>query len=434
MSDLDPPQSLSIQGIRSVTNRIKHFPDTLRDTFLTRFQNVRLTGRSIHYPNCLLQVGSSLINPYDERVMSLQKDSFYDDDQWTPPLQHSIKKHFTEPVYFFIYNVDNYYHFVYDTLPILYGYLFLKREHPSLHLLIQTSHPTKQALPPFVIELLAACGITNLLFASKDTLYEKVYVGTSLTHGRHSNLLPSPKAYEIWNQITYPPHSLPKRFYVSRRSWTHGQTHNLGTNYTMRRQCVNETELVNLLKEYGIIEIFTECLTTDMKLAMFAQADIVVGVIGGGMCNLLFSPHTTRSVCIVTPTFLDVNERFRHSMDHTQSTYLHSTTHIPSPLLYTLYTRVKVVNLESPVYGHVGEIEEHLRGAYCVRMSSNDVAGFSQDFTMEARVLHEWELEPLDRGLNSPYHCKLAEVEAHLIRLGLTREANCMEEGLNETS
>jgi hypothetical protein len=422
MADLDPPTSVAIQGLRSMPNRFKHFPDTIRDTFLLTFHDVRLTGRSIHYPNCLLQTGSQYINPYDERVMSLQKDTFYDGDAWTPPhrLCTPASKRFVDPVYFFIYNVDNYYHFVYDTLPILYGYTTMKQTYPSLRLLIQTSHPTKKTLPPFVLEMLAAYGIENPLFAESDILYEKMFVGTSLTHGRQSNSPPSAQAYTVWNRLTYAPQSLPKRIYVSRRSWVHGETQNMGTNYTTRRKCMNEDAVVKMLKEHGIMEIFTECLSTEYKLAMFAQAEVVVGVIGGGMCNLLFSPQTTKSLCIVTPDFLRINERFKYSMDHTQIIYSHSAHHLPSPLKYTLYTRVKITNPESPAYGQVGEIEEHLtKGAYVVRMSSNDVAGFSQDFTngMEGRVFQEWELEPLDNGLNSPYICYIPQLETCLKKL-----------------
>ena len=422
MTDLDtsPSTPVKLQNLRSLQSRIFNFPDTIRETFLISLKNVRLTGRSIHYPNCLLLSDGKYINPYDERVMSLQKDTFYDDDMWYPSSQAHVNKRFIDPVYFFIYNVDNYYHFVYDTLPILYGYTSMKHKYPTLRLLIQTSHPSKKTLPPFVLEMLEAFGIPDPLFAEPDTLYEQMFVGTSLTHGRKSNSPPSAQAYRVWNQLSYTPRSLPKRIYVSRRSWIHGQTHNMGTNYTTRRKCINEDAVVKMLQKYGIMEIFTEGLSTKYKLAMFAQAEVVVGVIGGGMCNLLFSPQTTKSLCIVTPDFLEVNERFKYSMDHTQIVYSHSTHHVPSPHTYKLYSRVKVINPDSPVYGQVGEVEEHLiNSAYVVRMSSNDVAGFSQDFTngMEGRVLQERELEALDNGLNSPYVCDIVQLEMSLKKL-----------------
>jgi hypothetical protein len=154
MADLDliPTSTpVPIRGLRSIQRRVKHFPDPIRESFVIQLQNVRLTGRSIHYPNCLLQTTDGLINPYDERVMSLQKDTFYDGDKWAPPSKQPPSKQVcSDPVYFFIYNVDNYYHFIYDSLPILAGYFSMRETNPSLQLLIQTSHPTKQSLPPFV--------------------------------------------------------------------------------------------------------------------------------------------------------------------------------------------------------------------------------------------------------------------------------------------
>ena len=41
------------------------------------------------------------------------------------------------PVFFFIYNVENYYHFIYDTLPYLYYYFEVKKSVSNLKLLIE---------------------------------------------------------------------------------------------------------------------------------------------------------------------------------------------------------------------------------------------------------------------------------------------------------
>ena len=43
-------------------------------------KKISVSGRNPHYPNCLLYTQQKLINPYDEKVMSLNKDSFYDND------------------------------------------------------------------------------------------------------------------------------------------------------------------------------------------------------------------------------------------------------------------------------------------------------------------------------------------------------------------
>jgi capsular polysaccharide biosynthesis protein len=395
-----------------------------RETFIHLYTNVRLTGRNIHYPNCLLKVGSDLINPYDERVMSLQKDSFYDDDIWSEPQSQPQSQSTleTQPVFFFIYNVDNYYHFIYDTLPYLVAYFHLKQQIPSLRLVIHTSHPTKSALTPFVKDCLTNLGLIDAIqFADPNHLYTDLYVATSLTHGGKSNAPPSPLAFTIWGRFfASPTLQTPKRFYVSRRSWVHGQTSNMGTNYTTRRKCINENEVVDLLAKYTIVEVFTELLTMEQKIAYFKSAELVVGVIGGGMCNLLFSPQTTRSVCITTPYFLDINARFAYSMDHTRIIYSNCTQHYPYAGKFPLYSRVKIVNPANPYVGRIGEVEATILNSagnqIQLNLSSNDVAGFSQDFQIQAVYVNETDVEPLDLGLNSPYSCDLHQLELDIKR------------------
>ena len=61
--------------------------------------------------------------------MSLNKESFYDNNIYEDEIREiNNKKIINENVFFFIYNFDNYYHFLYDTLPYLYTYFELKKE------------------------------------------------------------------------------------------------------------------------------------------------------------------------------------------------------------------------------------------------------------------------------------------------------------------
>lgn len=399
-----------------VSEHIHTFEDSIRESFAVCLKNVFLTGRNIHYPNCLLISEERYVNPYDERVMSLQKDSFYENDEYletevpyTVPTGNVIPTQ----VFFFIYNVDNYYHFVYDSLPILAHYFTLKRTLPELQLLISTSHPSKATLPLFVQEFLVKLGVTDYKLASVDTYYKTVYIGTSLTHGRKSNEAPSREAFTIWNRLTSK-QTLPKRFYISRRSWIHGKTENMGTNYTTRRKCMNEDEVVTLLATYGIEEIFTELLSTEQKLELFKNAEFVVGIIGGGTCNLLFSPPSTKSLLLTTPFFLDINERFKYSMEHTQTYYSECSSHINSEQKHKLFSRVRVINTKLRDYGCIGEVEECIAGQYLVSISSNDVAGFSQDFHFKKETFNEDDLIAIDNGLNSPFRIDIDILERDL--------------------
>jgi hypothetical protein len=400
--------------------------DSIRDSSIKELRNCTFTGRNTHYPNCLLETQSQLVNPYDERVMSLQRDSFYDGDEWEPTHITVPDTTYHSPAYFFVYNVDNYFHFLYDTLPYLVGYFELRKIIPDLHLVLETSHPKKQTLPPFVVEMLRLLGV-SWTFVDPFAVYSTVFVSTSLTHGQKSNAPPSIVAQTVWNRLTAAaissqissfPTQTPKRFYVSRRTWVHNQTANLGTNYTTRRCCTNEDAVVALLKTYNIEEVFLELLTTEEKVAYFQNAELVVGVVGGGMCNCLFSPPTTKVLCLNTPYFLDINQRFQHTMTHTNLTISDCTTHAAFAGNFPLYSRVKVNNSANPWNGCVGEVEElPSPTTILVRLSSNDIAGFSQDFPQAAYIFDAAELQAVDKGLNSPYVVDIQALEANLKKL-----------------
>jgi Glycosyltransferase 61 len=406
---------MKLLSIRAYPEPQTVLDDTLRGSFVACFKDAQVTGRNLHYPNCLIETSTGLWNPYDERVMSLKRDSFYDNDEWLEYAPSETTQVETTPCFFFVYNVDNYFHFVYDTLPILASYFKLKETIPELKLLLNTSHPSKTTFAPFVTEFLMALGIETFALVSKSTRYETLYGSTSFTHGQKSNEAPSAPAYSVWSRLSSPIQDTPKRFYISRRSWVHGKTKNMGTNYTMRRKCENEDAVVELLARYGIQEVFTELLTTEEKIAYFQNAELVVGIVGGGMCNLLFSPHTTKSLCIDTPYFLEINERFQHSMGHTQLLVSKCSSHVPSPGPFKLYSRVRVINAESQYVGCVGEVESYPDSEHVeVSLSSNDIAGFSQDFPLTRAVLSVLDLEAVDYGLNSPFVCDLELLEQNL--------------------
>ena len=182
----------------------------------------------------------------------------------------------------------------------------------------------------------------------------------------------------------------------------------------MRRRCENEDTLVKILEKYNITEVFCEDLTMNEKIQMFSNAKLILGFIGGGMANCIFSKPSTKVLCLVSPTFLEINKRFAYSMNHTQVTYLYNCIHVPSKGKYTLYTRVKIVDTHSKYFNQIGEIENIDNEIYTITISRNDVAGFSQDFKMEVIKITEEFLEPLDGGLNSPFICDLNTIEEYL--------------------
>ena len=61
-------------------NKIYEKDDSERNIGYSIFDDVILTGRNLYYPNVLLYSNNTLISPYDEKIMSLNKDSFYDNN------------------------------------------------------------------------------------------------------------------------------------------------------------------------------------------------------------------------------------------------------------------------------------------------------------------------------------------------------------------
>ena len=180
-------------------------------------------------------------------------------------------------------------------------------------------------------------------------------------------------------------------------SWIHNDFSNIGTNYTTRRRLVNEDELVEKLKDEGYEEVFTEKLNTIDKILYFANATHVVGAIGGGISNVLFSPKSTKLEVLVSPTFLDVNKRFKYSLDCVDVNYNFNTKHVDKSELKQ-YMRVKTKDGKI-----VGEIEEINGNKITLSYSDGSNTGWNSQSIYKKLQLNVNDVEKLDNGLNSAW-------------------------------
>ena len=122
-----------------------------------KFDHCSVTGHNLYYPNVLLKTNDKLVLPLLERTMSLKSGTIYEKmDMKYEPIEHDIlsRQFCNNPVFFFIYNTDNYFHFLYDTLPYLISYMQLKHEIPELKLLMQYPNEQRAEFYPFVLEFL----------------------------------------------------------------------------------------------------------------------------------------------------------------------------------------------------------------------------------------------------------------------------------------
>jgi hypothetical protein len=403
--DLD---NISIIGKKYINNRVIKYKV---------YENILLIGRDLFYPNVLLLNNNDekIYSPYDEKIMSLNKSCFYDNNEYYYDKNNMINNTniiIKSPIFFFIYNFDNYYHYLYDTIPYLWTFLFLKKTNPNLKILI--NYPNKKYIfYKFNLDILyRLVNKEDIIIHDENNIYSQIFVSSSLTHGGMSNYPPRSEIYELYEMIKRnsicinPSLNNYEKIYISRRTWVNNDTSNIGTNYTTRRKMMNEDILVEELTKLGIKEIFTENLSIDEKVQLFATSRLIIGNIGGGMTNLLFSNKDTRTVIINTPHFLKINNRVKYSIEHTNFIYFNEVETYKEYCNQTipLFCRVKMI-LTGKYTDKIGEIIEYdsILNKYKVNISNNDIAGFNNDFIYDTEWFTPNDFILLDEGLNSPY-------------------------------
>lgn len=371
-----------------------------RDINIYKFNNVQSYGNGF-YPNCFFKSNNSIINFSTEKVMSLKDTeiSFKDTTD--------ISIDFTEntPLFYFVYNTENYYHFVYDTLSYLISYFKIKESVPNIKLLMNFPNQSDKKMYRFVTEFLELLDIKDdeIFILNKNTIYNEIYVSSSYTHGHDSNLPPRKEIHELYKSIVLKAKNiyngditnLPKKIYISRRTWVHGDTSNIGTNYTMRRKLDNEDNLVEFLVSKGFEEIFSEKLSTVEKIVLFNNVDVVVGSIGGGLCNVLFSEKDCQLLCIVSPIFLSINNRFKYCFDKVKTFYYDKTFHLENGI-WKKWMRVKYKDI-------IGEIEDVLVDELIISYTNEIVAGWNDKIEYNKVQVSKNECTILDNGLNSAW-------------------------------
>jgi hypothetical protein len=386
-----------------------------REINIYELKDCAATGINLFYPNVLLKLNKNpreCVLPLLERTMSLQAGTVYEKNGMTFECSATnTTTIYTNPLFFFIYNTDNYFHFLYDSLPYLISFLSLKKTLPALKLLMQYPNEQKKEIYPFVLEFLALLNITStdIILINKETQYETVYISTSYTHDIDSNLPPRREIYEFYQDLVKrvkerylhtESNQLPKKLYVSRRTHLHNDFSNIGTNYTTRRKMTNEDDLVAQLLQAGYTEVFTEKLTTIEKIIYFANATHVVGAIGGGISNVLFSPPTTKLEAIVSPTFLEVNQRFKYSLDCVNVAYNENTEHTEHGQ-FKRYMRVK--SQDGKIIGEIEDINENENTLLVSYTSDASNTGWNAQNKYQQIKLNMKEVEKLDKGLNSAW-------------------------------
>lgn len=421
-----------------------------REIIIVYVDNCHVGGISLYYPNTLIyhrsqsngtvkkyQAGAYILPVY-EQTMSLKRGSVYEDRSDNGIMSYDpypMKERYNcveDPVFFFIYNTDNYFHFLYDTLPYLISYQHLKQTVPNLKLLMNYPRPSQTCHYVFVVEFLDLLGITHkdIVIADPDHHYSRVYISSSYTHDGMSNTAPRREIFEFYQQMVNRATSLinrtkwpsyPENIYISRRTWIHNDISNIGTNYTTRRRMMNEDQLVDtLVSKHGFTEIFGEQLSIIEKIMIFHNAKQVIGSIGGGVANIVFgNPDETQLCTIVSPGFLEINSRFKFSLDWVKTIYMSDTSLDNVVKGFSKYMRVQIDWPESRYHGLIGEIEElgdqtNYLTMVGVKLGDKTQTGWNSTDMFSIVKFNTGCLIKMDEGLNSPYW---TDIDKLLIRV-----------------
>ena len=100
-------------------------------------------------------------------------------------------------------------------------------------------------------------------------------------------------------------------------------------------------------------------------------------------------------------------------MNHTRITYLPITHHVTRDGPHSLYTRVRIT--ATPYMDRIGELLEwNDEKGYKVNISNNDIAGFAHNQICTEAWIPVGDMEPLDKGLNSPFECDIDGLNRYL--------------------
>lgn len=383
-----------------------HDNKTKRDICIYELNRCSIGSESSFYPNILIKSNNTIYIPIKETIVSLSSVK-RDIVNYNNPIYNIEKR----PLFFLIYNTDNYFHFIYDTLPYILAFLYLKKSMPKLGLLMNWSNHQRKNLYPFVIESLSLLGVSSedICIVNKNTQYEKIFIASSLTYDLNTVIEPLQQIYNLYDFMVKKANSLctlkknNPYIYLSRRTWVHNDTSNLGTNYTTRRKLVNEDELVYMLSRFGYMETFLEKFSMIDKIHMLSHAKKVIGAIGGTMCNALFCNPSAKLIILVSPTVMGSHQRFKYCFTGKETVYFSETSHVESGP-WKRYMRVQYQNV-------VGEIETVLENSLIISYADEFVAGWNSEMPLKQKEVPKSQCKPLDNGLNSAWQIDINKLQ-----------------------
>ena len=313
-----------------------------RDIKIFRLEDCASRGTFDNYPNVVFKKQNNTYYPIqDKNIRSTFKNCYEENNMMLNFKEKTqIRKKVNESVFYFVYNTQNLFCFLYDAIPYLISFFSLKRKFTTLKLLMQYCDEEKKTFQPFVWPILNLLGIEqkDVKMLDGETKYRKIYISSSYTHDEGYHDIPRKEIYDLYKKISdaaaekiksdIP--ALPKKIYASTHKNMQGKFETMSKqpeNYS-RRYFTNEKEFI---EEYTVKNKFKEVFQDSseysilQKIVMFSRADSVIGQLGEDIAMVLFSPKTTKLIIIVTPVYLISFPRFRYCYNHVNHKYFTKT-------------------------------------------------------------------------------------------------------------
>lgn len=319
-----------------------------RDIKIYRLEECIPSGCDVQYPNVIFKNIHKLYYPLqDKNVRSTFINSYEKDQMMYNFKRQQIKKKLNDSVFFFIYNMDNYFCFLYDAIPYLYSFLELRKQHPRIKLLMQYSDIENKTFHPYIWPILELLGITqkDVVMLSGETRYRRIYISSSYTHDEGYHDEPRVEIFKLYKQISDAAYEklkknlpvLPKKVFVSQHKNMTDKFAKIAEPIPYYRKLTNENDLIEYTNQKKCKEIFVEDTTFSLleKIVIFSKAEVVIGQIGETVANVLFCPKTTKFISIVTPTYLIRFPRFRYCYQNADIKYFTKTEQVEKTIFKT---------------------------------------------------------------------------------------------------
>jgi hypothetical protein len=196
---------------------------------------------------------------------------------------------------------SSYWHWLIEDLPAV---IFLTNHYPNSEILI-----AKDA-PKYVIDFLVSLKVNYRMIQGPVLVNSLVFVGK----GRDSGW-PHPTDIEVLKNhgpfLDAKQKTTGKRIYISRRA--------------AKRSPINEEQVEVLFRKYGFEIVKTENLELLKEITLISQANILAGVHGAGLANMVWLEPGSRVIDIANVNYwTESNHRAAHLMELIYTPYIYT--------------------------------------------------------------------------------------------------------------